>query len=479
MSKPFKTYRKRMIDGKTVTMESKTYYGKVKDQNGVWKTIKLFRNKEASVHELNRLTRDSEKIRAGMIEPTISEGLTTPLIAHIDDYAEAVRENSKKSSSQWWNEQKAKLKLVFNQAKVVMVRDINPEKIKGALGDLSRKQCWSKRTRNHYIRAIKAFFSWLHKEKKIGFNPIENLKVDKVRDSDIKRPRRAFSAVECQFLINYLVHSKDDRKVVNPPKERALLYALAFQSGLRAKELCSLKPLNFDFEGGTVTILGKDSKNASTEVVPLPSALVEQIKQHTLGKDKSKAIFKGVYSSSVCGRRLKKDMAKARKSYIQESRTPEEKEARTNDDFLLFKNHLGEYLDFQSLRSGFVTSLLEQGANIKVVQKLARHKDAETTLKHYAKVRNMQELTKVVATMPALLVNLCDQNVDHGDQKVDQITDISGCELISNDSQSNNLSITHSQWMQSLMAIFTEEEYMRPVRFELTALGLGNRCSIP
>ena len=479
MSKPFKTYRKRMIDGKTVTMESKTYYGKVKDQNGVWKTIKLFRNKEASVHELNRLTRDSEKIRAGMIEPTISEGLTTPLIAHIDHYAEAVRDNSKKSSSKWCNEQKAKLKLVFNQAKVVMVRDINPEKIKGALGDLSRKKGWAKRTRNHYISAIKAFFSWLRKEKKIGFNPIENLKVEKVRDSDIKHPRRAFSAAECQYLLTFLAHFKDSRKVNNPPKLRALLYALAFQSGLRANELCSLKPLNFDFEKGTVTILGKDSKNASTEIVPIPTGLIEQIKQHTLGTDRSKAIFQGKYSSTVCGKRLKKDLAKARKSYIQESRTPEEKEARTNDDFLLFKNHLGEYLDFQSLRSGFVTSLLEHGANIKVVQKLARHKDAETTLKHYAKVRNMQELTKVVATMPALLVNLCDQKVDQGDQKVDQITDISGCELIFNDIQNESSSITHAQWMQSLRAIFSEEEYMRPVRFEPTTLGLGNRCSIP
>ena len=483
MSKPFKTNRKRTVNGKTVFEQSKCFYGKYKDENNRWVRVRLFSNKEASKHELNRLSERALKIRTGQISPTISKGQETPLKAHVDDYCAFVRGKSKKGDPQWSNEQKSKLIMVFKQAKAFWVKDVTKAKIEMTLDNLVRIHGWSKQTSINYLRAVKAFFSWMLAQERIGFNPVDGLKVGKVHDSDMKRPRRAFTAAECQYLISFLAHSKDSRKIINPPRVRALLYALAFQSGLRAKELFSLKPLNFNFENGTVTILGKHSKNATNAIIPLPMPLVQEIREHTAGMDKSKPIFKGTYFTSLAGKRLKKDLAKAREAFIQESHTPEEKEARSSGDFLLYKNDMGETMDFHSLRSGYVSALVECGANIKAVQMLARHQDAKTTMKHYAKIKNRQELAEVVATMPALLVcsadQKVDQKVDQGDQKVDQITDISGCELIFNDIKNESSSITHAQWMQSLRAIFSEEEYMRPVRFEPTTLGLGNRCSIP
>lgn len=222
--------------------------------------------------------------------------------------------------------------------------------------------------------------------------------------------------------------------------------------------------------------LGQHSKNATTAIIPLPMPLVQEIREHTAGMDKSKPIFKGTYFTSLAGKRLKKDMAKAREAYIQESPSPEEKEIRSNDCFLLYQNHLGETLDFHSLRSGFVTALIEQGANIKQVQLLARHKDAETTLKHYAKIKDRKELAEVVATMPALLVCSGDEK-QH--QKQHQIIDIQGCQTIFNDTQSEELTLTQVNDKYEVTTCLPEEEYMRPVRFEPTTLGLGNRCSIP
>ena len=470
----FKMNRKVMKDGQVIQVPSDSYYGKYKNENGAWVRVRLFSNKEASKHELNRLSEIALKIRTGQISPTISKGQETPLKDHVDDYCAFVRGKSKKGDPQWSNEQKAKLVMVFKQAKACWVKDITKDKIESALDSLARIHGWSKQTSNHYLRAVKAFFSWMLSKERIGFNPVDCLKPNKVHDSDMKRPRRAFTAAECQYLITFLAYSKDGRKVINPPRVRALLYALAFQSGLRAKELFSLKPLNFNFENGTVTILGKHSKNASTGVIPLPQPLVQQIKEHTTGMDKSKPIFKGTYFTSLAGKRLKKDMAKARESYIQESRTPKEKEARINDDFLLYKNDMGETLDFHSLRSGYVSALVECGANIKAVQMLARHQDAKTTMKHYAKIKNQQELAKVVATMPSLLVSLGDQKQDQGDQKRDQIIDIQGCQTIFNDNQSEELTLTQVNDRYEVTPCLPEEEYMRPVRFEPTTLGLGN-----
>ena len=480
--KPFKVKRKRVINGKTTYVPSISYYGKIKDGVGKWKIVKLFQNKEASIHELNRLSRNAEQVRAGMIEPTISQGLNTPLSVHIDAFCESIDQNRRKSKSQWSKEQKAKLRRVFEQAKAITPKDITLDKIKGAIERLNKKNNWSKQTRNFYIRTIKAFFGWLLKEGRIGYNPVQNLQVSKIYDGDIKRPRRAFTLAECRYLVSFVANLRDSRKVINPPKTRALLYSLAFQSGLRAKELFSLKPTHFDMAKGFVTILGKDAKNASTEFIPLPLALMEQIKEHTAGLDKSKPIFKGVYYTSLAGKRLKKDMALARKAYIQQSRSPDEKEARSNDDFLLWENHLGEFLDFHSLRSGFVTNLLEQGANIKQVQVLARHKDAETTLKHYAK-SSRQDLVKVVAGMPALLPYVAtstgDQKGDHGDQKGDQTNDISGCPSILTDTQNENTITTQNELMQILSAYLDGRKEVRPVGIEPTTLDLGNRCSIP
>jgi len=483
----FKVTRKKVADGVIRTIKSKTYYGKFRDETGAWKRIKLFADKEASKHELQKRRTLAQQIRAGMVEPTMALGLEIPLEDHIQDYCRTVKDNRKKATSQWCNEQRSKLRLVFKKAKTFMVKDVTLEKIKKALETLKSNHAWSTRTWNHYVRALKAFFSWLHGGNRIGFNPIQKLETLDVHDADITRPRRAFTLPECRFLVSFLLEHKDSRRVINPPKVRGLLYALAFQSGLRAKELFSLTPANFDFENGAVTILGEDSKNSSKETIPLPGQLMQQIQELAAGRDKAKPLFKGAYHSSQAGKRLKKDMAKARLAYIKQGDTIEKQEARKKGDFLLWENHLGEFLDFHSFRSGFITALVEAGANIKMVQKLARHKDAETTLKHYAKITDRRDLAKIVATMPALLVTDTiqqgdqkgDQKQDQGDQKGDQNTVISRSQMILFDTQSQDGGLTQTQTGNEFTACFTEENYMRPVRFEPTTLGLGNRCSIP
>jgi len=52
------------------------------------------------------------------------------------------------------------------------------------------------------------------------------------------------------------------------------------------------------------------------------------------------------------------------------------------------------YLDFHSLRVCFVTMIINEGANAKEAQELARHSSSDRTMKEYAKTRTEQFAAK-------------------------------------------------------------------------------------
>ena len=486
--KVFKYNKIRIVDGKKVKTPSKRYYGKFKDSNGVWQRACLFTDKASSLFELQKIARQAQQVQSGMVEADISSGLETPLDAHLDAYAEAVKERSQKSASTWCDEKKVKIEKVLHQAGVLMPKDVTTAKIKDALGKLAKKNEWSKRTSNQYLIAIKGFFSWMVLENRLPFNPVLTLKAQAVKDADCRRLRRTFTQAEAGYLVQYLYASKDQRKVSNPPQMRALLYALAFQTGLRAKELQSIYPSNFDLEAQELAIHGRETKNGVSEIIPLPSALVTMVATILAEKKTPSNLFKGVYHRGQAGKRLRKDMANARLHYIESAPTQAERTTREQSDFLLWENARGEFLDFHSFRSSFITSLVEGGATIKQVQLLARHKDAETTLKHYIKIKDRSELAGVVVDMPALMNAPEDEN-KKGVQEVAQ--NILGVQEVAQkleplghleslqESEIESLTILQGVDRSEVKGVLPRKRKVRPAGIEPATLDLGNRCSIP
>jgi len=403
--KVFKINKVRIVDGKKLTLLSTKYYGKFKNEHGAWVLVSLFSDKASSLFELQKRARMAEQVQSGMIEADTSNGLETPLDEHLEAYAEAIEKRKEKIGSKWCEEQKEKIGKVLRQAKAVMPLDATSARIKGAIDKLASSRQWSKRTSNHYIKAVKAFFAWMMAESRIGFNPALGIKTLEVKDCDLVHTRRTFTQDEAGALVQYLYASKDQRKVSNPPKMRALLYAMAFQTGLRAKELMSINPSNFDLEKAELAIHGRDTKNGVSEVIPLPSTLVTMVATILAEKKNPSNLFKGVYFRGQAGKRLKLDMEHARLHYIESAPTQAERTTREQSDFLLWENARGEFLDFHSFRASFITSLVEGGATIKQVQLLARHKDATTTLKHYIKCKDKAELAGVVSALPALMMS--------------------------------------------------------------------------
>ena len=486
--KVFKINKDRIVDGKKVRLPSTKYYGKYKDSNGAWVLVSLFADKASSVFELEKRARQAQQVQSGMIDGDTSLGLETPLDEHLEAYAEEVKDRSQKSASTWCDEKKIKIEKILDQAGVFMPRDVTKDKIKDALGKLAKKNEWSKRTWNQYLIAIKGFFSWMVIENRLPFSPLLTLKAKAVKDADCRRLRRTFTQAEAGALIQYLYASKDQRKVSNPPKMRALLYALAFQTGLRAKELMSITPTNFNLEKAEIAIHGRETKNGVSEVIPLPKVLVSMVATILAEKKTPTNLFKGVYHRGQAGKRLRKDMAHARLDYIESAPTNAERTTREQSDFLQWENAKGEFLDFHSFRSSFITSLVEGGATIKQVQLLARHKDAKTTLDHYIKIKDRSELAGVVVDMPALMntpegenkkcYQECYQNPLCYQECYQNLEPLGHLESLQ-ESEIESLTILQGVGSSEVKGVLPRKREVRPAGIEPATLDLGNRCSIP
>jgi len=94
------------------------------------------------------------------------------------------------------------------------------------------------------------------------------------------------------------------------------------------------------------------------------------------------------------------DLAAARKKWLDEAETEEERGRREQSDFLAYQNHAGRYADFHSCRHIFITSLERAGIRPKMAQTLARHSDVRLTLGVYTHV-DLPDQTAAIGALPA------------------------------------------------------------------------------
>ena len=455
--------------------KSRKWYGRYTDANGIQRRVSLFQDKLASEQELARLTKQAERARSGMLDPSMADSVETPLIRHLEGYAKALQQNGKPDSD-WHQQQFKKIMKVLTKARTVMFADVSRARILEAITDLAESNGWAKRTKNHHIKATKAFFKWMLSEEKVSYNPIQTLKVEKVKDADVVHPRRAFSIQECQYLLEYLVWKhKDSRPVINSPRQRACLYLAAFRTGFRAKELMSLTPSSVNLERREITVLGEFSKSGTTETNPFPEELSEPLAFMMDGKGPREKLWAGCYHKGDLGKRLKRDMIHARQQYIEEAKDHCEREKRNSDDFLSWKSHAGLFADFHASRTSYSTHLIQSGVSIKAVQKLCRHADPATTLKFYSKITG-PELISAVNNLPSVTNGGQEghQKGHHGHQKGHQTGDNLRCLV-----NMNGLSGGRQAALQ--VVDNSEDKAKKSVHltgFEPVTFGSVDRCSI-
>lgn len=150
-----------------------------------------------------------------------------------------------------------------------------------------------------------------------------------------------------------------DRTTSHGLRDRALL-ELLYSSGLRVSELCGLTLQMIDIEAGFVRVFGKGSKE---RVVPIGSKALEALKAYLYeGRGR---LAKGKTGSEVFISQLGK--AISRKTV-----------------WLILKQYgakagIAKKVKPHMIRHSFATHLLENGADLRVIQELLGHADIGTT----------------------------------------------------------------------------------------------------
>jgi len=198
---------------------------------------------------------------------------------------------------------------------------------------------------------IKVFFKYLFLKGLITKDIAEPLITPKVE----KKLPETYSIKHIEQLLNSINTSDKLGK-----RDRAIL-ELFYSSGLRVSEISDAKLEWIDFDEQWIRVIGKGSKTrllpiGSPAFKALTSYLEHERPQLLKGKPNSAYLFISIRGEQLSTQRIR-DMVKKRAT-----------QAGLNQNIY---PHL--------LRHSFATHLLENGANLKVIQELLGHTDLATT----------------------------------------------------------------------------------------------------
>lgn len=127
---------------------------------------------------------------------------------------------------------------------------------------------------------------------------------------------------------------------------------------LRKGEIAVLTPKSFDLVAKKVVVGAEDTKNGKEAKLPLPKAMVADLKKWLAGK--RGLLFPGL---------AKKDTAKMIRRDLKALGIP-------------YKTEVGERCFHASTRNTYISTLFDLGLPLAQIQRSARHGDIRTTLKY-------------------------------------------------------------------------------------------------
>jgi integrase len=193
-------------------------------------------------------------------------------------------------------------------------------------------------------------------------------------EMDVRRRRRALSADEA---VRLLVSTRKSDRVFRglSGHDRFFLYAFAFQSGLRAGELASVRPASFQLDADTpfVQLEARRSKRRRLDEQPLPRELADLLRPWLALRPADGPVWPGTWYKRA-GAMIGRDLEDARQAWLAEAGpNVKERERRERTDYLTAVDGDGRVFDFHATRHSYVTLLAQSGVHPKAAQDLARH----------------------------------------------------------------------------------------------------------
>ena len=213
-----------------------------------------------------------------------------------------------------------------------------------------------KATFNYYVRSLRQFGKWLVDVGRAGRNPFGMLKKTTCTKVDQRRPARTLTVSEVRKLISATASGPDWQRISG--RERALIYLICNETGIRANEVRQLQTSDFDFDRATITIRSSVAKNRKEATLPLKRATAELIRQHVRGKLPTAVAFTVPAKAYLM---IKADLERVGIPYKTDEGTAY----------------------FHAQRHNFATALSVSAASVKTAQDLLRHSDPRLTLGIY------------------------------------------------------------------------------------------------
>jgi integrase len=379
--------------GKRIRKQSQYWYIDYKTADGTRKRIKGFKDKTATTQLAAQLEREAEQAQVGIID-RYKEHRKRPLAEHIEDFEQSLL--AKGGTAKNAKQVKTRVKRIFEECKFTFWDDIQASKVQHAVSGL-RKQVEvvkteviggekvkkkelkdlgeiSAQTYNFYLKAVKQFCKWMVQDGRASESPVEHLQTINVR-ADRRHDRRALELDEIRKLLE--ATKAAPMRFGMTGHQRATLYRLAIETGLRANELRSLTASSFDFENCSVMVEAAYSKNRKQSILPLRKDTAAELQSFMAGKLPNVQMFNMPEKTAEM---LKADLEAVKIPYVDDA---------------------GRYCDFHSLRHSTGSLLVASGAHPKVVQSIMRHSDINLTMSRYTHIFRGQE-SEAVAGLPDL-----------------------------------------------------------------------------
>lgn len=214
---------------------------------------------------------------------------------------------------------------------------------------------FSKNTSSRKIASLRTYFKFLNREKIISTNPLKSIRLPK--------RERTLPAFLDKMEVNNLLNIPD----ITTPKglrDRAIL-ELMYATGLRVSETCSLNFSNLLLEENEITVLGKGGKErivllsnrAHTQVIRYIEQAYDKLAQSNNYKYSPES---PLFINCKGFRLTTKTIERIIKEYAQ-------------------KANITKNVSPHILRHSFATHLLNDGADLRVVQELLGHSSISNT----------------------------------------------------------------------------------------------------
>lgn len=382
--------------------QTKVWRVEFRDHNNIRRRVSGYRDKKGS-EQLERiieqlvacqrngllpegdLVRAVEMMRANVRNRLVEWGVldkrrqhaAKPLADHLDDYeAELV---AKGASSKWARMVNTRARRVFDHAGCKSLSDLTANRVLIAADDLRQSSGQSIQTYNHTLAACKAFTKWAAPDR-MQVDPLSKLKGRNAKANRVHN-RRALTAGEARDLLAAAEAGPESWGAAGP--ERALIYRLAMETGLRANEIRTLTGNAFNLDGlqQSVTVEARHAKNRKSATLPLRPVLADLLRAHLQDKLPGALAF-NMPASTHTAEMLRGDLAAAGVDY------------QTDQGFA----------DFHALRHTFISNLARAGVMPNVAKELARHSTITLTMDYYTHTA-LGDNALAVAKLPDLDAN--------------------------------------------------------------------------